>query len=129
LRAKISMFNCFKNFKKDTRERVILNLVDVYTDSPGCRYESEMPFSGERFRKELLRPAISDAILNHKVLVVNMDGAFGYSCAFLEEAFGGLIRVEGETFKKIRPHLEIISKEEPYLIEEIMKYMKEANND
>ena len=59
---------------------------------------------------------------------VNMDGAFGYSCAFLDEAFGGLIRTEGKTFDKIEAHLEMASEEEPYLIEEIFNYMKKASN-
>lgn len=118
------MFKWFK--KKDNRERVFLHVVKEYSDSTGARYEHEAKFSGERFRTELLYPKLSDVILRNKVLVVNLDGAFGYGVAFLEEAFGGLIRVEGELASKIKEHLEIVSDEEPSLVNEIMNYLDKA---
>ncbi len=124
----MSMFNWFEKRRKNKRERVVLRLVEEYSDSLGCRYEHEAPFSGERFRKDFLRPRLNDAIWKNQVLVVDLDGAFGYACAFLEEAFGGLIRVDGENLKEIEPHLEIVSNEEPGLVEEIKNYMKEASN-
>ena len=122
------MFNWLKKRRKKQRDRIYLNLVDVYTDSPGCRYESEMPFSGERFRKEFLHPQLNNAIWHDEVLVVNLDGAYGYATAFIDEAFGGLIRVEGEILAEIEPHLEIVSKEEPFLIEEIRRCMEKSSN-
>jgi hypothetical protein len=126
IKRKKRMFNWLK--KKDKRERVILHVVEEYSELLGARYEHEMHYSGERFRKELLHPKLNDAIWKNQVLVVDLDGAFGYACSFLDEAFGGLIRVDGEILKEIEPHLEIVSKEEPGLIEEITDYMKEASN-
>ena len=122
------MFNWFKK-KKDTRERVALHVVDEYSKSLGARYESEAPFSGERFRDEMLYPKLYDAMRQNKILVVNLDGGFGYACSFLDEAFGGLIRVDGENLKEIIQHLEIVSSEEPGLLDEIMNYMKEASEN
>ena len=112
----------------DTRERIYINVVEVFSDSPGGRYEFEGAFSGELFRRKFLYPKLNEAMCGSKILVVNLDGAYGYGCAFLEEAFGGLIREEGELLMEINRHLEIISEEEPGLIEEIQNYMIEAKN-
>ena len=55
-------------------------------------------------------------------IIINLDGTAGYATSFLDEAFGGLSRAHGKdlVIKKI----SFISFEEPYLIEEIISYMK-----
>ena len=63
-----------------------------YARSPGGRFISDGPFSGEWFREEILRPALAAAIDAGQKLNVEMDGTSGYGSSFLEEAFGGLIR-------------------------------------
>jgi hypothetical protein len=117
------MFNWFK--KKDNREKIVLNVVD-FSVSPGARYIADGDFSGELFRKNYLYPKLAEAMCNDKILVVCLDGGYGYGVAFLEEAFGGLVRVEGESAVEIKNHLEIISDEEPNLINEVMNYLDEA---
>jgi hypothetical protein len=123
------MFNWLKNLRKDTREKIVINVAKDFTDSPGCRYPDESDFSGEWFRESLLFPKFKEAVLSDKILVINLDGCFGYACAFLDEAFGGLIRVHDVSLKVILYKIEIITLEEPGLEEEIMEYLKKADKE
>ncbi|KQN46803.1 hypothetical protein ASE93_11855 [Serratia sp. Leaf50] len=98
-----------------------INIADQFSDMPYGRYDIDGPDNGERFRKELLLPAIHDYDLVH----IYMDGAFGYGSSFLDEAFAGLFRNEGidkETIKrKIKLHCSL-----NYIIESIWQYVDEA---
>jgi hypothetical protein len=65
-----------------------------FTQCPGGRLISGGPDSGEAFREQVLRPAIR----KYGVLLVDLDtGSPLTACAdcFLEEAFGGLVRMLG----------------------------------
>ena len=64
--------------------------------------------------------------LNETKVLVDLDGAMGYSSSFLEEAFGGLIRA-GFTKECLNKLLVIKSDNEPSLIEEINQYIKESS--
>ena len=55
---------------------------------------------------------------------MNLDGGCGYATSFLEEAFGGLARLY--TPEKVLKVLEFKSNEEPYLISDVTRYIKEA---
>src|SRR4051812_23554323 len=63
-----------------------------HTSSPGGRYISDGPFSGEWFREEVLRPTLEQARKSGERIIVELDGTSGYGASFLEEAFGGLVR-------------------------------------
>jgi hypothetical protein len=97
-----------------------------FSYAPGPRYSTEGNWSGENLRK-LLLPKIKEAIKNNGELKINLDGTAGYGTSFLEEVFGGLIREDGLEFDQINKHVEFISKEEPYLIEDINEYMTDAH--
>ncbi len=97
-----------------------------FSASPGPRYTSEGDFSGEEFRVTLLGPRLKDAIVNKKKLFIDLDGTAGYGTSFLEEAFGGLIRIDGYKYDDILAHSQLKSDEEPYLTEDIMGYLKDA---
>lgn len=79
--------------------------IDVASDfsrTPGGRYYSDGPASGEKFREEFLLPALKQ----HEIVTINLDGTRGYPSSFLEEAFGGAIRklriTENEFFRRVR---------------------------
>jgi len=57
-------------------------------------------------------------------LLVDLDGGYGYATSFLEEAFGGLARLHGS--EGVSKTLIFRSEEEPYLIEAIARFIKEA---
>jgi hypothetical protein len=66
----------------------MISIARDYSETPGGRYVQDGPFSGERFRDELLAPALRD----HSRVEVDLDGALSLGSSFLEEAFGGLVR-------------------------------------
>jgi hypothetical protein len=79
-----------------------------FSRRPGGRYAKLGPNSGEAFRR-VLAPAVRDAIENAGRLVILLDGAAGYPVSFLEEAFGGLVRVEGFAPEDLRQVLDVRS--------------------
>lgn len=97
-----------------------IKIAKEFSRAPGPRYTKLGPHSGERFRDELLIPALR----NFDQVVVDLDGTFGYGSSFLEEAFGGLLRsgVSIDTASTI----EFVSGEEPDLIDEIREYIESA---
>lgn len=106
-----------------------LKIVEVYTDLPGSRYEIQGPYSGERFREEILYPAFIKCIENDEKLIINLDGGYGYGSSFIEEVFGGLVR-KLKTEKKIDCKkvldIVIISNDNIYWVDKIEKYIREA---
>lgn len=101
-----------------------LKISKNFSSIPGPRLRKEGAFSAEQFRQEILLSAIKEAINNDEILTVDIDGTAGYGPSFLEESIGGLIRVEGIPYQTVIDHLKIKSDEEPYLIEDIMEYLK-----
>lgn len=99
-------------------------LAKDFSEIPGGRYISEGNFSGEEFRKKHLKPLYEKAIKNNEKLQINLDNTYGYAPSFLEESFGGLVR-ELHSYN-ILDTIELISDDEPGLINEIKKYIKEA---
>ncbi len=107
----------------------LLKIAKVFSTTPGPRSESEGPFSGQLFRKTVLAPAVTKAIEQNEILTIDFDGTEGYGTSFLEEAFGGLIRNEKISHAALNKHLQYISKEEPYLIEDILEYLCDAEKN
>lgn len=68
---------------------VTIKVAEQFSRFPAGRFVKDGPFSGELFRQKYLAPALKGT----EDLVVDMDGARGYGSSFLEEAFGGLIRM------------------------------------
>jgi hypothetical protein len=85
----------------------IIEIAKDFSPTPGGRYVTDGPDSGQLFRDRLLAPAISRALNEGSKVVVILDGPRGYLSSFLEEAFGGLIRVCGFSKHTLARHLEI----------------------
>src|SRR4051812_18103321 len=103
--------------------------IDIRRDfaaAPGPRYRTEGKHSGEEFRQDLLVKALQDAMKAGGKLIIDLDGTAGYATSFLEESFGGLIREEGYSMQQLESVLEFRSTEEPQLLDEILRYMREA---
>lgn len=97
-----------------------------FSKAPGPRYEAEGKHSGEEFRRDILHPKVLEALHSKVILTVDLDGTFGYGTSFLEEAFGGLIRVNNLALGDLFRILKFVSAEEPDLIGEITAYMEQA---
>lgn len=76
-------------------------VVKDFHPAPKGRYPSEGDFSGQRFRDEILAPAMNR---NDHVHVV-LDGYNRYGRSFIDEAFGGLVRENGFTEQQLKTKL------------------------
>lgn len=106
-----------------------INVRKNFSKAPGPRYKEEGANSGELFREELLAPKLKEAIGNGSKLTIELDGTAGFGTSFLEESFGGLIREDGFNYDDIKRTLVFISKEDPYLTEEIEEYLLDAKEE
>jgi hypothetical protein len=88
---------------------VIISIAQDFSPFPGGRYRADGPFSGEKFRDDILLPALVDAEKNGSRVIVILDGAVGYSSSFLEEVFGGLVRLNCIAPRKIENMLRIVA--------------------
>lgn len=100
---------------------IIIKVSEQFSEFPAGRYLSDGEFSGERFREQYLLPSIQK-----DNVCVDFDGAMGYGSSFLEEAFGGLVRVNKLSKSNVLNILTFKSIEEPSLITEVQGYIKEA---
>jgi hypothetical protein len=73
------------------------------------------------FRRRHLVPALREG----EQARVNLNGTLGYGSSFLEEAFGGLVRLEGFLAADLRRRLKIES-DDQFLVQEIWSYIDEA---
>src|SRR5712671_4628697 len=77
-----------------------------YTEVPGGRFAKYGDYSGENFRETVLTPALKE----YQRVIVHLDGTASYMSSFLEEAFGGLIRVGGFTYADLKDRLKVDAK-------------------
>lgn len=96
-------------------------MIDIpvdFTRYPAGRYRSDGKFSGERFRDDLLVPALRAA----KFVQLKLDGTAGYGSSFLEEVFGGLVRSGEFSADQLLEAIKLESKDSS-LIDEIHEYI------
>lgn len=96
----------------------MIDIAADFTRFPAGRYRSDGPFSGERFREDLLVPAMAGG----RPVVIKLDGAMGFGSSFLEEAFGGLVRA-GYFSAEDALRLITIDTRDQSLIDEIHEYI------
>lgn len=106
------------------RDDIMISVLEEFSRTPGGRSTDEGDFSGELFLSDVLKPKFERALGCGTKLVVNLDGTAGYATSFLEASFGGLSREYGS--EKVLSSIILISEEEPYLIEEIQEYIRDA---
>lgn len=69
-----------------------LNLAD-FSKFPSGRDDDDGDFNGRRYRESVLGPAIVEAIRTNGRVRVSLDGVLSFGSSFLEEAFGGLVKI------------------------------------
>ena len=95
-----------------------------FSNTPGGRYVSEGPNSGEAFRKEVLIDIFNQAKEKNEKIFIDLDDLYGSPTSFLEESFGGLVRELNDV--NIVNIFEFKSDDRPKLIEKIIDYMRNA---
>ena len=102
-------------------ETVTINIGKQFSRFPSGRTPDDSAFSGQAFREKFLLSPLTDG----KSIVVELDDAISYGSSFLEEAFGGLIRVCGLAKNVVLNSIKFKSFDEA-LIEEIESYIELA---
>ncbi|WP_209980309.1 MULTISPECIES: STAS-like domain-containing protein [Pseudomonas] len=93
-----------------------------FSEYPAGRYRVDGKNSGEVFRDDLLVPTLE----KNDIVEINFDGSMGYGSSFLEEAFGGLVRLKKFSKQVLHQKLRLSYKEDPFIIEEVWHYIDEA---
>lgn len=97
-----------------------ISIATDFTRTPGARFKSHGPYSGQEFREQFLEPLFRSGA-DTAIISIDLDGVSGYATSFLEEAFGGLARIFGRDTVKAR--VEFFSEDDPTLLTEIASYI------
>lgn len=100
----------------------VISIANEFSPYPVGRYVTDGPNSGERFREEFLAPALKAG----QSLVIDMDGVLGYGSSFLEEAFGGLVRVHKLGLALLKDQLKVKCSV-PVYERRVWQYIEEEN--
>lgn len=104
---------------------MVISISNDFSQTPGGRYIKEGKYSGEEFRNKILEPKYKECLGKNEKLTINFDGGYGYGNSFLEESFGGLVRMGYDT-KKMLENMIFISEEEKDLVQKVTNYIKNA---
>lgn len=85
------------------KSKMSISVARDFSEEPYGRFKRHGEFNGERFREELLRPGLD----GHELVEVDLDDTFGFSSSFLEEAFGGLVRLGYYSQEELEQRLTI----------------------
>lgn len=104
--------------------KFVIDVARDFSPHPFGRYTTDGKYSAERFRKEMLLPAIAkyDEV---DVIFDGVSDAVGSS--FYNESFAGLITKEKLTKNEVKLKIHIISGRED-LKEEILSYIENAQS-
>lgn len=99
-----------------------INVARDFSRFPAGRYRDDGPFSGEAFRDDHILPILSKS----EPLIIELNGVRGFGSSFLEEVFGGLVRI-GYTPEQLNSLIELKSSDIS-IIEEIQEYINHGND-
>lgn len=102
-------------------ETKIINVAKDFSRYPHGRHKKYSHTSGERFRADLLIPLLED-----NIVIINFTGVEGVSSGFLEEVFGGLVRL-GYNKEGLLKRIKIGYEGDPSVAAEVKQYIMEAD--
>jgi hypothetical protein len=113
---------------ENTHGHLGVNMMEIklkdFSIAPAGRMRDNGPNSGERFREDVLYPALLR--LTEGQILVDISGVLGLGSSFLEEAFGGLVRVHHFSADDLRKKLKVISDVE-FFVTKIWEYIDTEN--
>ncbi len=102
---------------------ILYSIAEEFTPFPAGRTPEEGDFSGQAFRK-VLTEKLQKLKANDK-LVIDLHGLKMAGSSFLEEAFGGLVRLGIFSAEMLHDKMSFAT-DKPFLIEEIWLYIDRA---
>lgn len=92
-----------------------------FSKTPGGRYITDGPHSGEEFRESVLVPRLKEG----DVLTIVLDGARGYPSSFLDEAFAGLVRKLNWSLDEFQSRIKLSARPEYRIyVDDILEYVR-----
>lgn len=91
-----------------------ISTIDIgaeFSSAPYGGHRVDSDYSGERFREEFLEPIFTEPEKYSLPVNIVLDTVAAFSAAFLQEAFGGLVREGHATPEKIRAYLKFVFEE------------------
>ena len=73
---------------RTTKDKIII--AQDFSDHPASRYKVDGDWSGEKFLEEILLPKFEKALEGSYILLIDLDGVFGYPSSFVSGSFGKL---------------------------------------
>lgn len=89
-----------------------------FSDTPGARYKSDGPNSGELFLEKLLTEKFKNAVNGNYKLLIDLDGVWGYPSSFVSGSFGKLSIDYGSD--KVLNHISFKSDDNSIRLENIL---------
>lgn len=99
---------------------VVFEVARDFVPMLGTSDERGEPFDGERLCRDLRQ-----LLETHDTVTVRLDDVDGYTWDFLDEAFGGLVRVGGLSLALVTKKLRLESMDKG-LVREIWRYVEQA---
>lgn len=99
----------------------MINIATDFSPFAAGRYRTDGPWSGQRFREELLVPALR----SFARVSVSLDGTLGLGSSFLEEAFGGLVR-DGYRLSELKNKL-VVQCRRPRYVDRTWQYIADED--
>lgn len=99
--------------------------VSDFTTLPGARYKKDGDGSAEEFFEQYVRPRIS----KDSIVTIDFDNTWGYASSFLSELALEIAKECRQNKLDIRDTVNIISNDEPGLIERFWSYVDESVTD
>lgn len=118
----------YKKFNREIEKNMatLIAIAKDFSDVPAGRYYTDGDWTGQKFREEVLIPALEKADKENPV-TVDINGVEGYGSSFLEEAFGGLVREKEYTNDELKKILRIEANDTYDIYKEIiLNYIEEA---
>lgn len=100
----------------------IVNIGKEFSRYPAGRFPSDGKFNGQTFREKFLK----EPLLKDQPIVLILDDAVDFGSSFLEEAFGGLVRVEKIAKDKIHGLITFVANQHFFVPDEIWTYVDDA---
>jgi hypothetical protein len=116
-----SIIGNYKKNKMEIKDKIIVKT--DFSDTPGARYKTDGPDSGELFLEKHLKEKFSKAKEGNYKLLIDLDGVWGYPSSFVSGSFGKLSIEYGAS--TVLKHIEFKSFENSIRLENIVN---EINN-
>lgn len=99
-----------------------ISIAKEFKDNPGARERADGPNSGQEFLEDILLARFNKAVDNNYILLIDLDGVWGYPSSFISGSFGKLSMDRGADL--LLKHLQFKSDMNPMRIEKVVSEIK-----